>query len=356
MREGISIDVAAPPITPVRRTTAAPEASVVVTTYRRPELLSACLAGVRSQSRSADEVVVVVHALDRPSVDVLESLLREWPALRCERVDRHGSVAALNCGLAAARGSIVAFTDDDAVPEPDWLEQIVRTFDQDERIAAVGGRDVIVVDGRVVDAPRPRRRSAEPPPQVGQIQWFGRMIANHHLGSGAARDVDVLKGVNMSFRRSTVLGHGFDERLRGVGAIVHSELSVCLPLRRRGLRIVYDPAIVVRHYPAPRPHGDERGEVVFCASHNEAVAILDYFGPLRRLVFMAWACAIGSTDTPGLAVTVRDTLRGRTAPWPRFLAAQRGGIVAWRTRRTPRPAPSAAKLPAAMTGNADSAG
>jgi glycosyltransferase involved in cell wall biosynthesis/predicted O-methyltransferase YrrM len=168
------------------------------------------------------------------------------------------------------------------------------------------------------------------------------MIANHHIGSGGARDVDVLKGANMSFRKAAVVEQGFDERLLGRGSQVHSELSICLPLRRRGLRVVYDPGIVVLHYPAPRPHGDHRGsaEQVFSASHNEALQILDYFGPARRIVFLAWGLAIGTTAAPGLAVLARDVLTGRRAAWDRFTAAQRGRAAGWKTRRTPRVGPA----------------
>jgi hypothetical protein len=174
------------------------------------------------------------------------------------------------------------------------------------------------------------------------------MVANHHLGAGGPRDVDVLKGANMSFRRMAVVGHAFDERLRGGGAVVHSELSICLPLRRQGLRIVYDPGIVVQHYPALRPHGDERAlrsKPTFAVAHNEALQILDHFGPWRRLVFLAWGLAIGTTDAPGLAVLARDCLSHRPAAWARFVAAQHGKAAALRTRRTPRriPAPLASR-------------
>ncbi|HMD61465.1 MAG TPA: hypothetical protein VKG78_08545, partial [Opitutaceae bacterium] len=206
------------------------------------------------------------------------------------------------------------------------------------------GRDIVVLEGRVVTAPRRRSlgrvRGAH---EVGRIQWFGRMIANHHMGVGEARDVDVLKGVNASFRRLSVLGSGYDGRLRGAGAVVHTELSICLPLRRQGQRIVYDPNIVVEHYPAVRPRGDRRGDAdrvaVSDAAHNEALEILDYFGPLRRSVFVAFGLAIGTTDAPGLAVFVRDLLTGRPAAGARFIAAQRGRAAALITRRTPRPVP-----------------
>jgi GT2 family glycosyltransferase len=310
--------------------------SVVVATFKRLKQLSACLDGIKAQTRPADEVLVVTHA-DSESESHVAGRGSGWPALKLIRVERGGSVAAYNAGLRAATMPLVAYIDDDAVPEPDWLERIIATFRQDQRIAAVGGRDAIVEGSGLTLTAQARRR----PPRVGKIQWFGRMTANHHIGTGPARDVDVLKGVNMSFRRAEVAGHGFDERLRGPGAVVHSELSVCLPLRRRGLRIVYDPAIMVMHYPAPRPAGDQRAslsaEATFNATHNETLQILDYLNPVRRIVFGVWSLFVGSTESPGLAVLVRDLLRRKPGARVRCVAAQRGRIAGWRARRAPRP-------------------
>jgi glycosyltransferase involved in cell wall biosynthesis/GT2 family glycosyltransferase len=316
--------------------------SVVVPTYRRIDRLAACLQGLRSQNRPADEVLVVVQTSDDASASLVSGLACGWPELRCLRVARPGLVAALNCGLAGANGSIVAFVDDDAVPSAEWLSRIVNTFERDDRVAAVGGRDVIVEGGRVLEPGRRRGlRAVGGGSCVGRIQWFGRMVGNHHVGVGAARDVDVLKGANMSFRRQAVVDHGFDERLRGEGVQMHTELSICLPLRRRGLRVVYDPDIAVLHYPAARPLGDARDDfnsaAVASQAHNEALQILDYFGPLRRLVFMLWGLAIGTTSAPGLAVLARDVLERRPASWPKFTAAHHGRLAAWRSHvRTPR--------------------
>ena len=314
------------------------EVSVVIATYRRPDRLAECLQALRSQRRPPDEVVVVIHAGDEPTVRAVSPLANAWPQLRIVRVERRGSVAAYNSGLTTARGSIVAYVDDDAVPAPDWLQRIVETFSRDPRIAAVGGRDIIVSDGQVEGIDR-RLRSPHRKPPVGRIQWFGRMIANHHLGEGPPRDVDVLKGVNMSFRRAAVAGHGFDERLRGDGAQVHSELSICLPLRRRGFRIVYDPSIVVEHHPAPRPRGDHRAptrQSVLDAAHNEALQVLDYLGPARRTMYGIWGLAIGTSAAPGVAVLIRDLIAGRRTAWSLFRAAQRGRAAAWQTHGTPR--------------------
>lgn len=313
--------------------------SVVIATYRRPDRLAACLTGLRAQTRPPAEVIVVLQGADGDSADVVRRHGADWPAVRAVQLDRPGVVAALNAGLAGAAGDVVAYIDDDAVADETWLERIAITFAQDARIAAVGGRDVIDVGGRILDGDRPDAASLP----VGRLRWFGRMHGHHHAAAGPARDVDVLKGVNMSFRRAAVVGIGFDERLRGRGAQIHHELSICLPLRRRGLRVVYDPAVRVNHFPAPRAYGDARtyegGDAVFAWAHNEALQVLDHFGPLRRLVYVPWWICLGTSEAPGLAVLARDLLRRDPHAWRRFMASQRGRGAAWRTRRQPRPAP-----------------
>src|SRR5262249_17966766 len=122
-------------------------------------------------------------------------------------------------------------------------------------------------------------------------------------------------------------------------------LSICLPLRARGLRLVYDPAIVVHHHPAPRAAGEQRTDTgdaaIRDASHNEALEILDHVSAPRRLVFAAWSVAVGPTQAPGLVPAGRQTLAGVPGARSRFAAAQAGRAAAWRTRRTPR-APLAA--------------
>jgi glycosyltransferase involved in cell wall biosynthesis len=323
--------------------------SVIVTTYRRPRSLAACLEGLRGQVRRADELLVVVHEADDESARHVDALATSWPALRRVPVASPGFLAALNAGLAAATQEIVAFVDDDAVASPEWIARLEATFACDTRIAGAGGRDIVSTNGRIAGREGRgilgRYRGAPP---VGRIQWFGRQIGNHHIGTGAPRDVDVLKGVNMAFRRSALSGRVFDQRLRGTGTQVHTELSLCLPLRRRGLRLVYDPAIVVHHYPAPRSHGHERAELardaIFARTYNEALQVLDYLPAAGRAAFAAWRLGFGTADAPGLANLARLLVTGAPAPGLRFVTAQRALLAAWRTHRAGPHGPHRARV------------
>ena len=88
------------------------------------------------------------------------------------------------------------------------------------------------------------------------------------------------------------------------------------------------------------------------SAHNEALAILDYFGPLRRLIFMTWGFVCGATHGPGLTILARDLAQRRPAAWSRFSAAQRGRLAAWRTRQTVRRVPAALAVEAPVEGKA----
>ena len=90
-------------------------------------------------------------------------------------------------GLVASRTPLVAFTDDDAIPRPDWIERLIEPF-SNPAIGGVGGRDIIVADH--LDS----TKCSASEELVGIVTPWGRLIGNHHIGVGPVRYVDVLKG------------------------------------------------------------------------------------------------------------------------------------------------------------------
>jgi glycosyltransferase involved in cell wall biosynthesis len=102
--------------------------SVVIPTCGRPHLLERCLTALHGQTldRHAYEVIVVDDGRSEDTRAQVESMAANdpgGPALRYLRPDGRGPAAARNRGWRAARGEIVAFTDDDTIPDPDWLRQ-----------------------------------------------------------------------------------------------------------------------------------------------------------------------------------------------------------------------------------------
>ena len=304
--------------------------TVLVPTYRRPRDLERCLSALRRQTEPADEVLVLVREGDDETARFLQDVAAEELRLRCVTVTEPGQVPALNRGLEEARGDIVAILDDDAAPHPDWLPRIRRHFDANPALGGVGGRDYVFRNGELWQG---RRRV------VGKVQWFGRVLGNHHYGYGAPRDVDYLKGANMSFRRAAIEGLRFDCRLRGPK--MSNDLAFCLAVKRRGWRLLYDPAVAVDHFWPQRHDYDRRDpfSVVDVAEegHNATLVLLEHLPPLRRIAFIAWAAVVGTSALPGPLQFARLVVLSRDpTAWPRMAACLRGRWEGWQTWRRGR--------------------
>ena len=271
--------------------------SVVVPTYRRSAYLKRCLKALGDQSARPREVVVVRRGDDLETEAALSEVRAEY--LHDIVAREPGVIAALAAGIRAASGDIVAFVDDDAVPQHNWLERLESHFD-DAEVGGVGGRDIVQDEAH-----------SRPPltTDVGRIGRWGKMRGNHHLGTGPPRDVMVLKGANMAFRRAAI---ALPEGLKGEGAQVHFEVAMCLWALERGWRLVYDPSAVVDHFVGPRFGSDRRGrperEAVRDAAYNYVATLLELRPDLiwRRA---AYGLLIGDRGAPGLVRALAAVLQ-----------------------------------------------
>jgi cellulose synthase/poly-beta-1,6-N-acetylglucosamine synthase-like glycosyltransferase len=302
--------------------------TVIVPTYRRPDDLSRCLSALLCQARTPEQIVVVARADD----EATHACLADHVTLRVlnvdiATVDEPGQVAALNRGLEAATGDVIAITDDDAAPRSDWVERIAAAFEADPKLGALGGRDWVHEGGRVLDGERE---------MVGKVQRSGRIIGNHHLGVGGAREVDLLKGANMSYRRAAVGDLRFDKRLRGTGAQTHNDMAFSMGVKRAGWKLVYDPLVAVDHYPAERAGDDPRNAQTFASMRNAAfnlhLILRGHLSPLHREAAWWWYALIGTRVYPGLMHAglgaLREGLRG--AAIARWRAVRDGACEARR--------------------------
>lgn len=301
--------------------------TVIIPTYHRPQDLVRCLEAIKAQTRGVDELLLIIRDTDHLTQTFLQIYNSEFLPLKVLSVTTPGVIAAINVGLEMASGDIISFTDDDAAPRSDWLERIEAHFLADADLAGLGGRDCVFLGKEL--------HPGNPTEKVGQVQWFGRIIGNHHLGSGNLKEVDVIKGVNMSFRRDAIAPLKFDSRMRGNGAQVHFELAFCLALKRAGKKILYDPAVAVNHYPAQRFDEDQRSEFNKTAYinqvHNETLSLLEFFSPNRRVVFLFWAMLIGTKKAPGLLQCFRLFPYQGGLATKKWLASMQGRYQGWLT-------------------------
>jgi GT2 family glycosyltransferase len=206
--------------------------SVVICAYtedRWNELL-ASVESVQKQSVEAAEIIVVVDhnpaLLERARVELP-------PVVVVENREPQGLGGARNSGIAAARGSVIAFLDDDAVASPNWLAEFAKEYEDDDVLGVGGAIEPVWLEGR------PRWFPDE----------FGWVVGCTYRGmpESPAR-VRNLIGCNMSYRRRVfeVLG-GF--RL-GYGC---DETEFCIRVGRRwpGKTLLYVPAAKVLHQVPP---------------------------------------------------------------------------------------------------------
>ncbi len=302
-------------------------ASVLIPTYRRTSELRRCLNALLVQTRSPDELIITLRIDDDPTRQLIDEYRNRF-TIRVVLMHEPGLLAARNAGLASCSTDILCTIDDDTEPHRHWLEQVVNDFTDDPSLGGLGGRD-FCFDGVVFDIGKAET--------VGKLQWFGRTIGNHHLGYGTIREVDLLKGANMSFRREAITTARCDVRLRGKGAQPSEDISLCVEVRRQGWKIAYDPQASVNHYPGRRDEARHYGGVAPVTdingfrdfAYNEVIGLWGAFTPARKAAFMIWSLLIGTGVCPGLLQAVRFTPRLGLNSWKRFGVAQQGKWAAF---------------------------
>ncbi|MEU8586369.1 glycosyltransferase family 2 protein [Streptomyces sp. NPDC048664] len=223
--------------------------SVVICVYTedRWEDILAAVSSVRAQSRPARETLLVVDH----NVALLDRLAREYKEDTAVRVlanaGPRGLSAGRNTGIAASHGGIIAFLDDDAVAERDWLRHFAEGY-ENPAVMAVGGRTVPVwASGR-----RPLWFPEE-------FDWVVG-CTYRGLPPGRVRVRNVLGG-NASFRRTAfeaaggfATGIGRDGDRRPLGC---EETELCIRLTRArpdAILLIDDRAVIHHRVPEPREH------------------------------------------------------------------------------------------------------
>jgi GT2 family glycosyltransferase len=206
-----------------------PAVSVVIPTFRRPDLLERCLIAVANQDldRRDYEIIVVndgPDAVTRYLVESRRQRMAAGPRIRYLAMPaRCGPAAARNRGWRAAAGNIVAFTDDDTIPERQWLR---------EGRAALGP-DLVAVWGRV-------RVPVSP-------------VATDYERDASRLDNAEFVTANCFVRKSALLAvGGFDERFR---AAWREDSDLFFSLLERAGRVAPAPRAVVVHPVRPAQWG-----------------------------------------------------------------------------------------------------
>jgi GT2 family glycosyltransferase len=273
---------------------------ILVASYGRPDVLRRCLAGIAAQQRPPDDVIIVVRRTDQATQDALAPMIAGGATLRMVMADMPGLIAARNAGVDACRTDILAMVDDDAVPHPDWAARILEHFQRDDRLGGLGGRD------------------------------------RCHDGTG------------FDDTRASV-----DVHLRGIGAQPNEDMRFSLQVKSAGWKLVYDPQVLVDHYPHERQEKRfysgvqpvTNPEAYKELAYNEVAAIWENLSAVRRVAFVLWSLLVGTGVSPGLVQAVRYTPRLGWMSWRRFHLNMVGKFAAIRDLGWGRPSPREGRVP-----------
>ncbi|MFO0850339.1 MAG: glycosyltransferase [Gemmataceae bacterium] len=210
--------------------------SVIINTYNRAKCLRDLLLALEAQTYPDFEVIVV----DGPSTDDTPAVLREYEGrVRAYKCPLTNLSMSRNIGLAHAAGEVLAYIDDDGVPDPRWLEEMADGFTGPE-VAAVGG---IVYDHtgyglqyvtKVCDRRGNPQWNVHPPLTPYQLPKADPFI--------------YVPGGNSSYRRAVLAAvGGFDEEIE----YFLDETELCLQLNDRGHRVVQLDRAAILHKSAP---------------------------------------------------------------------------------------------------------
>lgn len=217
-------------------TSSTPRVSVVIPVYGKIDYTLMCL---RSIARCAIQVPFEVIVVDDCSPDNTLDALQEVPGLRVvSNQTNQGFIRSCNAGAAVAHGEYLCFLNNDTQVCDDWLDELVRTFDDFPDVGLAGSK-LVYPNGKLQEA--------------GGIIWrdgcaknFGRGADPFHPMFNYTREVDYVSGASILIRKKLFDEFGgFDELyLPAYG----EDSDLALKARNRGLKVMYQPLSVAIHY------------------------------------------------------------------------------------------------------------
>jgi glycosyltransferase involved in cell wall biosynthesis len=205
--------------------------SLIICTRDRCQQLARCLKTVRDISFEGSwELIIVDNASSDQTGTVIQEFVNTTKVPVCYVYEpKPGLGNAHNAGVAIARGEVLAFTDDDCYPAPDFVSRISSAF-EDPSVGYISGR-ILLHDPAdhafaISDSPTP-------------VTFPGRSF----ICAGA------VIGANMAFRREVLLGIGGFDPLFGPGAPFNAEdVDAAARASAIGWKGEYRPEVIVRHH------------------------------------------------------------------------------------------------------------
>ncbi|HXH73690.1 MAG TPA: glycosyltransferase [Bacteriovoracaceae bacterium] len=303
--------------------------AVIIPTWKRLQKLEAALLSLENQVAGPDLVVITY----RPEDESTLAWLKVWSlSTKLQHhfieLDQPGVIYAENKAIqwlsANDQVELVTFMDDDALALPEWISRIKQFFNDKPLAGALGGPDMIVSE--------PWTYHDVLAKDVGLLTLFGKLIGNHHHRSMGLRQVDALKGVNMTVKKSFL--KELEPRLQGTdpakGNGVFWELDLCLSVKTAGGEIWFDPSLLIHHDSNHSHYMPEN--VISCRSHNLSLTLMKHLSFPRKIIFIFYALILGDSNVRGIVKTIFDIVRNKNLkPLRYFIVSMHGffsGVIA----------------------------
>lgn len=211
--------------------------SVIIATLNRSDCLRKTLESIEKLKVSVDltyEILLIDNASSDKTKELIDKYARKKPQIYKYFFEaRKGKSNALNLGLRNARGKIIAFTDDDVVVDPDWLQELRDTFAERE--------DVLAIQGKILLS----KEIGQLPPWVDPADL---LFLTYYSPSDLPCYCDTLVGANMAFRREVFEKYGLFNPLLGPGASgFGEETELAIRIKEAGEKIFFQPSALIIH-------------------------------------------------------------------------------------------------------------
>lgn len=213
------------------------EFSIIVCTHNRVSMLADCIDSLLNQTADKNRFEIII--VDNNSTDNTEEITKEfvenYSNIKYLEEKTIGYSAPRNCGWKNASGNIVAYIDDDEIAAPDWLENIEKAFQIEEKPDIVGGMCLPKYD-------------AIPP------DWFtesmGGINKNRQKGILNQRTDSYLGCGNVAFKKEVLKklnGFSNDFNMKNGFLMMGEDTDICQRAIKTGFQLYYDPKIKIYH-------------------------------------------------------------------------------------------------------------
>lgn len=190
--------------------------SIIIPTFKRPELLVQCLSCLLPQTQSYKEPYEIIVTDDSPDNDIQQIIKAQFPFVKWVEGPKKGPASNRNYGASQATGEWLVFTDDDCLPDKDWLQSISAQI--------TPGKEVDVIEGKTV-ADREKRRLDE----VSPINLTGGNLWS----------------CNFAIRKSAFENlSGFDETFKYAAG---EDMDLYNRIVKNNYKVVFDEHVLVTH-------------------------------------------------------------------------------------------------------------